>query len=82
MARNNGTSSTTKGEMAHLEARYLRQRAESKIKEAVALEEKACRSGDEELPVVARAKRAEAREYFAAARRKTGPDDFMAGMGL
>lgn len=67
-------------ELAVLELQHLRAKAESKEKEAEVLELHA--RGDVRLKVEARAKRAEAREYRAELRRRSGAEDFMRGMGF
>lgn len=65
-----------------MEVARLRVMAESKVKEAEALERAAKCSGDRELRVAARSKRAAAGEYLAEVRRRTGREAFMRGMGV
>lgn len=65
-----------------LEVARLRTIGESKIQEARALENQAEQTDDEQLEVAARARRAEAKEYFREAKRKTGSAEFLRGFGF
>lgn len=65
-----------------LEALRLRSIAHSLLKQADALDREAKRLRDRELAAAAKARRAEARAYFAAAGRHAGSDAFLRGFGL